>query len=178
MCPSYRKGLLSKQFRKVKVVFSTSRWGCTHNMEEVLIKPVWKGESGILPSLIHFGQTWTHLANVMTWNFFTHFNEKRQSSDVQFQISCTCITASIGSVRRALTEGQTHRQTGPILYPQLLMWDGSNCPGVRLWVYKQWPSVNIDLILVLKHKSAQFLHATSQLALFELLVKCYLKVNI
>ena len=36
---------------------STSRQGCTHDMEEVLSKPVWKGESGILPSLNHSGQS-------------------------------------------------------------------------------------------------------------------------
>ncbi len=36
---------------------SRKRRSCTHNMKEVLIKPVWKGESGILPSLFHFNQS-------------------------------------------------------------------------------------------------------------------------
>ncbi len=31
--------------------------GCTHNMEEVLIKPVSKGESGFVPSLFQFTQS-------------------------------------------------------------------------------------------------------------------------
>ncbi len=38
---------------------STSRQGCTNNMEEVLIKPVWKGESGFFPSLFHSGQSYS-----------------------------------------------------------------------------------------------------------------------
>ncbi len=45
--------------------------GWTHNIEEVLIKPVWKGEFGYLPSLFHFNQSfWLDIVQLLTCPIF------------------------------------------------------------------------------------------------------------